>query len=145
MIKFFKKLKQLFEEFFFGKPFQFFQENSEIAIKVVNHIKSIVESDAVGFGVNLTATNIDNLIVEKLKSILPVVSEKMLVLHAIVNADSGNDSIAILIDHLKSITKGQRESFWIMLAGELNVALADGEISRAEGIALTQLFYSKDA
>lgn len=120
------------------------KENAYIAIKVVNTLKNIVEGPYMDVIVALTTTNIDNVILEKLRKILPDVAAKLAITQEVLNAPT-HEIINKLLDFLKSQNKDVRATFYIALAGKINEALSDGELSFSEAVSLAQIVYNENS
>jgi hypothetical protein len=129
----------------FQNIFEIFRLNSEVAVKVTNTLKSIVESPIVDFVTDLIPGDLDDKIHEKLKVVIPIVAQKIAITHGILSINDRNtDAISAIIEHLKNeVNPGLKISFWIMFAGELNIALSDGKITLSEAIALSQIIYAE--
>jgi hypothetical protein len=127
-----------------GNLLDHFRKSAEVAVLVTDKLKSIIESDLVDIAVDLIPSEIDNIIVDRLRSILPVVIAKVS-LAAKVGEDSNSNAelIAKLIDHLKSLNPESRKAFWVLFSAELNIALSDGQLSFSEGVILTQMIYKE--
>lgn len=143
-----KNLLQKIVEFIKGKfqnLFEIFRQNSEVAVKVTNTLKDIVESPITDYATDLIPGDLDDKIHEKLKVIVPIVAQKMAIAHGILSInDTNTDAIGAIIEHLKNeINVGLKVSFWIMFAGELNIALSDGKITLSEAVALSQMVYAE--
>lgn len=144
MRKVFLKIKEFIQYYFLGKSFEFFKANSGIAVKVVNQIKSIVEHPLTDIAIDLIPSDLDKAIHNRLKAVLPTVALKLALAHQILqNTDKPSVAIESLIAYLKTLNKEARIGFWILFAGELNIALSDGELTLSEGIALTQMVYTE--
>lgn len=143
MLDFFKKLFAKVKELF-SDSFDKLRIFSGVAVKVTAIMKEIVENPLLDITVDLTKTTKDNQILNKLKVIVPIVSNKIAVVHGILLVDDKqSDSVAKLLEYLRSISPEARVSFWILISGEVNKALADGKISLAEAVALAQLVYAE--
>lgn len=141
MKKFLEKLR-LFVVSVVGNVFDLFRLNSEVAVKITSILKKYVEDPASDLIVSIIPGDIDNIILAKLKKVLPVVLEKVSLAHGILlSSETDSDVVSAVIDHLKSISPELRAAFWVSFSGELNVALSDGKLSFAEAVALAQLVY----
>lgn len=132
-------LKSLFE-----KGFDELRHLSGPSVKIVDAIKAVVENPALDFITELTGTGVDDKILHKARLIVPALSEKLNVIHGVLDInDKDSDAVEKFLEYLRSLNPDARTSFWVILAGELNVMLADGKITLAEGIAFTQLFFAE--
>ena len=142
-----KRIFQYVKDFiqkWIGISFEFAKDNSGVAVDVTNKIKEIVESPVADIVTAIIPSDIDDKIKNKLRLVLPVVAEKMAIMHGILQvSDSNNNTVALIIEHLKSVNKDVRIDFWIRMAAELNIALTDGKISLSEAIALSQIIYAE--
>ncbi|MEB2775249.1 hypothetical protein SYJ56_08010 [Algoriphagus sp. D3-2-R+10] len=143
MKKIFEYIKNFIQKWI-GVSFDFLKDNSGVAVNVTNKIKEIVESPLADIVTGIIPSDVDDKIKDRLRVIIPVVVDKLAILHGIVSVNEKNsDSIALIIEHLKLMNKDLRIDFWIRFAGELNIALSDGELSLSEGISLTQIIYAE--
>ena len=127
-----------------SKAFALSRQNSAIAVEVTSLLKTIVESNLVATIVGLTPTKVDDVALVKLRSILPRVFFQISTAHnLLVQFDKGSDALGAFIEHLKVLHPEGRKTFWVSFAGELNVALSDGELSFAEGVKLSQELFEE--
>lgn len=139
LIKVFNKLNNLFTS-----SFEFVKRNSIIAVRITDTLKNVVENKLTEFAVAVIPGEIDDRILKILQKVVPEVSYKIAVVHGLLQEGNTKvESIDKIIEYLKTLNPDARISFWVMFAGELNVALADGKINLAEGIALSQLMYNE--
>lgn len=145
MKKFFKKLIDYVKGKYIDL-FDVFRKNSEVAVKVTETLKKIVESPVTDVITDLIPGDIDDKIHEKLKVYVPVVAKKIAIAHGILQESENNsDAVSAIIEYLKSpeVNVGVRASFWIMFSGELNKALSDDKITLSEAVALAQIIYTE--
>jgi hypothetical protein len=141
MKKLFEKLSS-FVKSLLGNIFDEFKKHSEAAVKVTGNIKKLVESPIADVVVTVIPGDIDNAIVEKLRKVLPEVTQKVAILHGILKEnDTNSDIIANVIENLKQMNPDARVSFWVLFSGELNKALSDGKLDLAEAFVLSQMAY----
>lgn len=127
-----------------GNVLNQFKITSNTAVLIVGKIKSIVESEAVDVAVDLIPGQIDNLIVDKARLIIPIVIKKLSLASGIIQESNTNsEAVAKFVEHLRSLNPEGRKAFWVTLAAELNIALSDGKLTFAEGVILTQLIYKE--
>lgn len=127
-----------------GKLLDHFKDFAIVAVNVTSKLKSIVESETLDIAVDLIPGNIDNIVLSKIRLVLPLVIKKVSLAAGILeDADSNSDAIKKLILHLKSLNPEGRKAFWVMFAAELNIALSDGKLSFAEAVILTQMVYTE--
>ena len=138
----FKKIMAWFSKVF-SSTIAFIKPKAEIAVKVVNVIKEIVESPIVGAIVNYTKTGVDDKILARVKEILNVIAPKLIVAQILQENKTNSEIILDLIDYLKSQNSKIRTSVYVMLAAELTKALADGKITTGEAISISQIVYEE--
>lgn len=127
-----------------GNVLNQFKDTSNTAVLIVGKIKSIVESEVVDVAVDLIPGQIDNLIVDKARLIIPIVIKKLSLASGIIQESNTNsEAVAKFVEHLRSLNPEGRKAFWVTLAAELNIALSDGKLTFAEGVILTQLIYKE--
>lgn len=127
-----------------GNVLNQFKITSNTAVLIVGKIKNIVESEAVDVAVDLIPGQVDNLIVDKARLIIPIVIKKLSLASGIIQESNTNsEAVAKFVEHLRSLNPEGRKAFWVTLAAELNIALSDGKLSFAEGVILTQLIYKE--
>jgi len=128
----------------FNSVYNKYRTKAEAVVKFINQIKQGIESgtlDALGA---LTPTDKDDKILTKIRKAMASVAQD--VAHAegiIVSGSDGVTSLTALGTYLAGKSKSARLKFWVEFAGKLIEAVADGELTIAEGIALTQLVYSE--
>lgn len=128
----------------FSKSFDFFKENSHVAVRVTNVIKNIVESPATHFIVDLTKTQVDNQLLAKLRPIVVQVADKAMIAHNIYQtAKNNNEAVKALTDYIRTLGLEGRAKFYVDFCAEVNIALADGDLSYPESVALTQMIFSE--
>lgn len=141
MKKLFEKLSS-FVKSILGNIFDEFKKHSEAAVKVTGNIKKLVESPIADVVVTVIPGDVDNAIVEKLRKVLPEVTQKVAILHGILKEnDTNSDIVASVIENLKQMNPDARVSFWVLFSGELNKALSDGKLELAEAFVLSQMAY----
>jgi len=143
MKKLIKRINTFFKNLFDG-AYVIFKKNSGIAVRVTQMLKIFVESPLADEIVNIIPLDYDDEILKVLRVHVPVVANKMAILHNIMNQTTdGADAVNKIINYLKTLKPDARISFWVMFAGELNVALSDGKLSLNESLILTQLVYKE--
>jgi spermidine/putrescine-binding protein len=125
-----------------GNVFEKFKEQSYLAVKVTDMLKSAVESPIADVIVTLIPGDTDDKLLIKLRAIIGPVVEKVGMAHGILQASETNsDVIEAVIAKLKEMKPELRSNFWVTFSAELNLALADGKISFAEAYILAQLAF----
>jgi hypothetical protein len=143
-------MKNLFQQIFtwvkttLGVVFDRFKTISVVAVNVTAKLKFIVESEVLDVAVDLIPGNLDNVILDKVRLVIPIVIKKLALVSGFVqDTDSNSEVVDKVISHLKELNPEGRKAFWVMLAAELNVALSDGKLSFSEAVILTQLTYTE--
>ena len=110
----------------------------------MNKIKDAVENPAVDFWVELSKTQVDDRLLYIARTVVAQIAFKLGVAKGILK-DSDSPSMALynVIDHLRSIPKAGRRSWWIEFAAELLGAFMDGKLSFPELVSLTQMVLKK--
>jgi hypothetical protein len=139
----FNFIKDLFNKLF-NKALDAFKKHAEISINVVDKLKDALNSNVTDVITALIPGDVDDLVVEKLKVILPIVLEKVALANNIVKAGkSQSEIIDLVLKHLKKTNDDSKRLFWITFAAELNVALSDGKLTFSEGLLLSQLVFKE--
>lgn len=121
-----------------------FGEKAQAAIIIVNLLKEAVESPVADIFVNLIPGDVDQAILSKARAILPEILKDMALAQKIIQqANSNSDVLNSVIEYLRNnfVNSDARKGFWADLAGQLTVALSDGELSWGEAVALAQTIY----
>ncbi len=143
MKKLFKQIVDFIKNLY-GDTFELLRNKSGVAVKVTDKLKSVVESPFADVVVDLIPGDVDNAILTQLKVVVPKVAWKLSVAHGILQAsDTNSDAIAKLIEKLKEMHPEARVAFWVLFAGEVNLALSDGKITLSEALTLSQLAYTE--
>lgn len=122
--------------------FDFAKKHAELAVKVTNALKEAVEHPAADFLVNLTKTDLDNKALAILRKVLTVVVKKVAVVHGVVSgSEDENEAIRKLVEHIRSLPKDERPSYYVQFAAEVLLAYTNGRISVAQAYYLPQLVY----
>lgn len=136
LINWIKELFQNITNFIRGK--------ATIAVDIVNALKSTVDNGTFDFFANLTKTTKDNEILEKVRLIIGEVALRMKITKEIIgDSKTPNQIVQEVIELLRKENKNVQADFYILLAGELTKALADGKIDLGEAIAISQMIYKK--
>jgi hypothetical protein len=142
-LKIFDLIKGFFNKVF-GKALDVFNKHAEVSINVVEQLKNALNSNVTDIITALIPGNVDDLVVAKLKIILPVVLEKVALANNIVKVGKNqSEVIDLVLKHLKKANDDSKRLFWITFAAELNVALSDGKLTFSEGLLLSQLVYKE--
>jgi len=139
MKKLFKKIGAAIQ-----KAFAWLRPKVNIALAVINFLKSVVDSEIVSIAVALTNTKLDDKIVDVLKNELPKVAEKLQMADMIMmEGKTAEEILNIIIDYLKKQNKTVRGMFYAQLAALLTQALSDGKIDNAEALTISQFVYTE--
>lgn len=139
----FEFIKNLFNKVL-GKAVDLFREHAEISITIVENLKKALDSNVTDLVTALIPGEIDNVVVAKLREVLPIVLEKVALSNNIVKTGKTHSEIIdLVLKHLKKANEDSKRLFWITLAAELNVALSNGKLSFSEGLLLSQLVYKE--
>lgn len=113
------------------------------AIAVTDFIKTIVlidGSDLLGAIAGSAGTAVE----DKLRSVLPtIIAELQLAQQFLSTNPSTNAIIAQVVKSAQSLTGNARTSFLIEFSGQIATALADGKLTIAEGVLLTQEYFNE--
>ena len=143
----FTKIKSILTKAF-GSFLGFIVERGQVAVKVTDIIKGIVDNPLLSIAVELTPTKADDLVLAKAKEIVPDIALKVgLAMGIISEAASQQDkeiALSIILDKIRyHLPEEGRAIFYRELSGKVAEALSDGVITTAEGIAIAQLVFKK--
>ena len=142
-LKIFDFIKNMFNKLF-GKALDLFKKHAEISVSVVDQLKKALDSNVTDIVTALIPGDVDDLVVAKLRSIIPVVLEKVAFAANIAKTGkTQSEIIDLVLKHLKKTNDDSKRLFWITFAAELNVALTDGKITFSEGLILSQLVFKE--
>lgn len=141
MKKIWLKIKELWSKIT-GKTLDFLRPNTELAIKIVDILKQVVENKVIDVATALTKSNLDNIIIAKIREILPKVAENLAITKEIIDAPQA-EIMDRLLEFLKKQNKDVKATFYIALAGKINEYLSDGELSFSEAVSLAQIIYNE--
>lgn len=114
-------------------------EIAEIAIGVVDQIKSIVDSPEADVLVAITKTPVDNIGLEMARYVL----SRYRIIPDLYRAENPTSAMSIIVEFLRSHNKDQKAIYYTDIAAKIMEAYADGKITRHEAIAITQMTYQK--
>lgn len=127
-----------------GNLLEHFKVSAKIAIDITTKLKLIVESEVLDLAVDLIPGDVDNKVLDKIRSILPLVIKKVSLVAGIVSdSDTNSEAVKKFIEHLRTLNPEGRKAFWVTFAAEMNIALSDGKLSFPEAVILTQLTYAE--
>ena len=135
----------------FGGLLNFILDRGEVAIKVTNIVKDVVNDSAINWVVALTPTKADDVLVAKAKRLVPEIAVKLAVAMSI--ADKGvleKDPLVVsgkIFELVRNVLPEEGKSiFYRELSGLIAEVLADGVVTKDERgkiVALLQLRYHK--
>lgn len=142
-MKLFKRIGNMFRGAL-DKARSILRANSKAAVEVTNMLKSVVESPVMSKVVNIIPGDLDNRILERLRSIVPIIAAEMAIAHGILQQSVNNtDTLDAIIKHLQAMHPDARIGFWLHFSGRLNLVLSDGKITFAEAVSLAQEMYQE--
>lgn len=128
----------------FGKGFDLFRDYSYVAVKVTDQLKYVVESPFADLATNLIPSDIDNIILVKLRKALPKVAIQVAITHGILSThDKNSDAIINIIEYLKKLNPDARAGFWITFSAQINIALSDDKLTLSEAVILAQMAFKE--
>lgn len=125
------------------KSLEALRPKARAAYSIVNALKDIVESPIASAAVLLTKTKADDAALAAARAVLPQIAEKLLVADIIMSHPTPSQIIEALIDYLRRQNKDVRAAFYIVLAGKINEALADGKVTFAEAVSIGQIVFEE--
>lgn len=126
-----------------GSLFFFLVDKGEVAIKVTNVVKDILNNPAIDWVVELTPTKADDILVSKAKVFVPKVANQIgLAMGILRNAEDEKDAFEKVLNYVSQLPLEGKAIFLREFSGHLALALSDdGKVSPAEMIGLVQLIY----
>lgn len=120
------------------------EERAGVAVKGVAALKMMVEDTRMSLVGALTAAGVDDRFIGKIHNVLAKAAYKLGVVHGFVKeTESPLQALNLVIDHLRSINKDARRSWWIELAAEALGILMDGRVTFPELVGITQMVFRK--
>lgn len=143
----FSKIKNILAKAF-DSVLDFLLNNADVAIKVTNTVKEVINNPIIGLAVALTPNKKDDAILARAKLIAPDVVIKFgLALKMISIADAESDRLIAASKIMEFISNELPEEgkaiFLRELSGKIGEALSDGDISGSEIYGIIQLRYKK--
>jgi hypothetical protein len=142
-----KKLN-IFDKFFsflktwYDKLFTEYDKEGTAAVLTVNIIKEVIESPVTEWVVKLTPTEYDDIALRWAKQYaLNAINTWALARNLLTEGATNEEIIEVIAGYFKSITKNAKKSFYVDLAADLAVYLADGKITWTEALMLTQKIF----
>jgi hypothetical protein len=151
LIKIMKKLLEKIKNALlkaFGVLLDFLVKNGEVAIKVTNTVKEIINNPAIDWVVALTPTDVDDKVLAEAKKIVPALAVKVgLAMNIVTIAESEEDEIIAFSTVLAFVSDQLSEEgkaiFYRELSGLVAESLSDGTMSGGEAVAIVQLIFKK--
>lgn len=133
---------------FVVKVDDFVEKNAIVAVNFTNALKAVVNSPAMDLVVEFTPTNVDNIMLPKVREVVGQVATEMGIAYQLFSDVQGQtltyeQKIAKVVEYLKSILPGARVGFIVDFCGRLTMNLSDGKLSLAEAIARSQDIYNE--
>jgi hypothetical protein len=120
------------------------EEKAEVAVKAVSAVKKVVENPSLSMMVAMTETGVDDKYLAKAQLIVAKVALKLGVMKGIVKeSETPLQALNLVIDHLRSVKKDARRSWWIEFAAEALGVFMDGKVTFPELVGLTQMVFRK--
>lgn len=118
----------------------------EAAVEVVNAIKKVADSPALDVVTALTKTKIDNIILAKVRTLLPLISEQLLRQHGKISTGTTmneDDVLRMLVELINEYkdSKDNKTNLLTSLAAKLLQGLTDGTIDYYQAKEETQKLY----
>jgi hypothetical protein len=131
-----------------GNLFGFLVSKADVAIKLTDIVKSVIDNPATGYAVAWTPTRLDDKLLADAKLILPKITVQLGIAMNLVNAidaEKDPEKMAGLVFAFVSekLPNDGKAIFYRELSGKIALALSDGKFSTGEIIALVQLVYNK--
>jgi hypothetical protein len=133
----------------FGSALTYLVDRGEVAIKVTNILKSVVQSPVTGFLVSLTPTKSDDILLAKAKILVPSVAVNVALAMSIIKeadlvAGDPDQALALILDRIRlHLPEEGKAIFYRELSGKIAEALSDGRLSSAEAVGIVQLVFKK--
>ena len=130
----------------FGSLLGFLVTRGEVAVKVTDMVKSVIENPLVNWVVLLTPNKTDDALLTKAKVLIPKVGVKVAMAMGILNqvneSETTEQAFGKVLEYVsQALPMEGRAIFYRELSGQLAEALSDGKISTAEAVALVQLIF----
>jgi hypothetical protein len=132
----------------FGSALTYLVDRGEVAIKVTNILKSVVQSPVTGFLVSLTPTKSDDILLAKAKILVPSVAVNVALAMSIIKeaevVGDPDQALALILDKIRlHLPEEGKAIFYRELSGKIAEALSDGRLSSAEAVGIVQLVFKK--
>ena len=122
----------------------FIEQHAEQAIKVVDLLKTIVNSKVFDIAVLYTKNAADDKALVIARQALIEASRMLLIINGNFRQEMTNEQVILrLVEILRGEFPQAQATFYVQLAGMITQALSDGKISLAEAITISQYIYSQ--
>jgi hypothetical protein len=141
---FFKRLFTGIGRFFsdaFGKARKVAEEVIPVGIEVVEKIKLVMDSPLAPVITALIPGQVDDLVAAKVKEYLPDILLKLKIADECSKKATNDEIIQCALAHLRQYHPTARKAYFLTIASMLSQALADGKLSWAEIVMITQYTY----
>lgn len=112
-----------------------------IGIKVVNSIKTFVDSNAADVLTAIIPGDLDDKTKLILRAILPKILKEMEQWQDIISLPE-NEQLKAIITTINSYPKVKRDAIKLSIASQINSALMNGKLSQSDSVIATQYVYS---
>lgn len=126
----------------FSSLFDRVKPSAIIAVRIVDALKKIVESDAVLIILDLSPYGYTSRIVHNANRLLRLISAKLLKVQNIAE-NSDQEALESLVAHLRSLDAEGRKAFWVTIAAELTEALASEKLTFNQSVLISQVVFSE--
>lgn len=118
--------------------------NAYIAVLVTNNLKNLIDSPKVDILTAIIPGTFDDLLVQKLRMIIPRVAWNVAYAHRVITGNTAQ-SVALkqLFNCLRELTKSNRALYWIDFAAKLYASMSNHPISDEASRTETQIEYEK--
>lgn len=129
---------------FFTESFDWLEINADYAVQAVNIVKKIINNPVVDMAVALTPTTIDDKILAAAKSYIARAAADLLIVYNILKgSETPEEVLRKLTNYVSGLTDDQKAIFYVQLSGKVMQILADGKVTLAEAITITQYIFKK--
>lgn len=122
----------------------FLLQNIDKAISLVNQLKKMAESDVSSILVNLTKTNVDNIVLENLIKYLKSASFSLGIIKNISEMSS-EEFLLWLVNHLKSLPQEQRNAQYLKISSLVSKHLDNTRYTGKFYDTMTQIRYYSES
>lgn len=147
MKKLFERIKNALAKAF-GAMLEFLVKNGNVAIKVTDIVKGIINNPGIEWAVALTPTKKDDEALAKAKELVPQLAVKIGLAMTIITeteaAATPEVAFSRILNHVSNLLPDEGKAiFYRELSGAIAEALSDGEMSTGEAVGIVQLIFKK--